>query len=165
MKEGKILKPRIYELCRKNKDTMNPRKTNEDLAGSTNLGLNTVACFLRGEVTNPGVYTVGPICRELSVSLDDYFDITTPSREASEEARQLASEVELLKAKNAGLQHENANLRVSLRMHRFTTGVLLCIVAAAVIALLIDALNPNVGWIRTALGRTQQVIRGVCGAL
>ena len=144
---------------------MNPRRTNEDLAERTNLSLNTVASFLRGEVSNPGVYTVGPLCRETGVSLDDYFGIITPSREASEKARQLATEVELLKATNEGLQHENANMRVSLRMHRFTTGVLLCIVAAAVIALLIDALNPDVGWIRTALGRTQQVIRGVCGAL
>ena len=144
---------------------MNPRRTNEDLAERTNLSLNTVASFLRGEVSNPGVYTVGPLCRETGVSLDDYFGIITPSREASEKARQLATEVELLKATNEGLQHENANMRVSLRMHRFTTGVLLCIVAAAVIALLIDALNPYVGWIRTALGRTQQVIRGVCGAL
>lgn len=155
------MKPRIYELCRKNKDTMNPRRTNEDLAGSANLGLNTVAGFLRGEVANPGVYTVGPICRELGVSLDDYFDIQTPSREVSEDARQLATEVELLKAKNEGLQHENANLRVSLRMHRFTTGVLLCIVAAAAIALLVDVLNPDVGWIRRALTRTQQVLQGV----
>ena len=98
------------------------------------------------------------------MSLDDYFDIQTPSREVSEvseEARQLASEVELLKAKNEGLQHENANLRVSLRMHRLTTGALLCIVAAAVIALLIDVLNPDVGWIRRALTRTQQVLQGV----
>ena len=95
------------------------------------------------------------------MSLDDYFDITTPSREASEDARQLATEVELLKAKNEGLRHENANLRVSLRMHRLTTGALLCIVAAAVIALVIDVLNPDVGWIRTALGRTQQIIQGV----
>lgn len=155
------MKPRIYELCRKNKDTMNPRRTNEDLAGSANLGLNTVAGFLRGEVANPGVYTVGPICRELGVSLDDYFDIQTPSREVSEDARQLATEVELLKAKNEGLQHENANLRVSLRMHRITTGVLLFIVAAAAIALLIDVLNPDVGWIRRALTRTQQVLQGV----
>lgn len=159
------MKPRIYELCRKNKDTMNPRRTNEDLAGRTNLSLNTVACFLRGEIANPGVYTVGPLCRETGVSLDDYFDIITPSREASEEARQLASEVELLKAKNEGLQHENANLRVSLRMHRFTTGVLLCIVAAAVIALLIDVLNPDAGWIRRALTRTQQIVQAARGAV
>lgn len=158
------MKPRISELCRKNKDTMNPRRTNEDLAERTNLSLNTVAGFLRGEVSNPGVYTAGPICRETGVSLDDYFDIITPSREASEEARQLASEVELLKAKNAGLQHENANLRVSLRMHRFTTGVLLCIVAAAAIALLIDVLNPDVGWVRRALTRTQQIVQAARGA-
>lgn len=144
---------------------MNPRRTNEDLAERTNLSLNTVAGFLRGEVSNPGVYTAGPICRETGVSLDDYFDIITPSREASEEARRLASEIELLKAKNEGLQRENANLRVSLRMHRFTTGVLLCIVAAAAIALLIDVLNPDVGWIRRALTRTQQIVQAARGAV
>lgn len=161
MKEGKILKPRIYELCRKNKDTMNPRKTNEDLAGSTNLGLNTVACFLRGEVTNPGVYTVGPICRELGVSLDDYFGIETPSRTASEEARQAAAEVERLKEKIAGLEHDNAELRQTRRIHRIEIGILLGIVAFAVIALVIDVLNPDVGWIRRALENTQQIIQGV----
>lgn len=144
---------------------MNPRRTNEDLAERTSLSLNTVAGILRGEVSNPGVYTIGPLCRETGVSLDDYFGIITPSREASEKARQLATEVELLKAKKEGLQNENANLRVSLRMHRFTTGVLLCIVAAAVIALLIDVLNPDVGWIRRALTRTQQIVQSARGAV
>ena len=161
MKEGKILKPRIYELCRKRKDTMNPRKTNEDLAGSTNLGLNTVVGFLRGEVANPGVYTVGPICRELSVSLDDYFGIETPSQTASEEARQAAAEVERLKEKIAGLEHDNAELRQTRRIHRIEIGILLGIVAFAVIALVIDVLNPDVGWIRRALENTQQIIQGV----
>lgn len=155
------MKPRIYELCRKRKDTMNPRKTNEDLAGSTNLGLNTVAGFLRGEVANPGVYTVGPICRELSVSLDDYFGIETPSQTASEEARQAAAEVERLKEKIAGLEHDNAELRQTRRIHRIEIGILLGIVAFAVIALVIDVLNPDVGWIRRALENTQQIIQGV----
>lgn len=159
------MKPRISELCRKNKDTMNPRRTNEELAARTGLRLNTVASFLRGEIANPGVYTVGLLCRETGVSLDDYFDIKTPSQTASEVARQLATEVELLKAKNEGLQHENTNLHVSLRMHRFTTGVLLGVVAAAVIALLIDALNPDVGWIRRALTRTQQIVQAARGAV
>lgn len=159
------MKPRISELCRKNKDTMNPRRTNEELATRTGLRLNTVASFLRGEIANPGVYTVGLLCRETGVSLDDYFDIKTPSQTASEVARQLATEVELLKVKNEGLQHENTNLHVSLRMHRFTTGVLLGVVAAAVIALLIDALNPDAGWIRRALTRTQQIVQAARGAV
>lgn len=155
------MKPRISELCRKQKDTMNPRRTNEDLAGRTNLSLNTVAGFLRGEIANPGVYTVGPICRETGVSLDDYFEIKTPSQEASEEARQLTSEVNLLTAKYESLQRENANLHESLRMHRLTTGILLGIVALAVVALVIDVLNPDVGWIRRALENTQQIIQEV----
>lgn len=155
------MKPRISELCRKQKDTMNPRRTNEDLAGRTNLSLNTVAGFLRGEIANPGVYTVGPICRETGVSLDDYFEIKTPSQEASEEARQLTSEVNLLTAKYESLQRENANLHESLRMHRLTTGILLGIVALVVVALVIDVLNPDVGWIRRALENTQQIIQEV----
>ena len=155
------MKPRIYDLCRKSKETMNPRRTNEDMAGSANLGLNTVAGFLRGEVANPGVYTVGPICRELGVSLDDYFDIKTLSREASEEARQLAAEAERLKMTIAGLERDNAELRQTRRINRIEIYILLGIVAFAVIALVIDVLNPDVGWIRRALTHTQQKLQGV----
>ncbi len=143
---------------------MNPRRTNEDLAGRTNLSLNTVAGFLRGEIANPGVYTAGAICRETGVSLDDYFDIQTPSQAASEETRQLAAEVELLRAKAEGLQRENANLHKSLRMHRLTTGVLLIIVTLAVTVLLIDVLSPNVGWIRRTLTHMQQIMQTTRGA-
>ena len=144
---------------------MNPRRTNEDLAGRTNLSLNTVAGFLRGEIANPGVYTAGAICRETGVSLDDYFDIQTPSQAASEEARQLASEVALLKVELVGLRSENAGLQKTQRGDRIMIGILLVLVAATVIALLIDELNPDIGWIRTALTHAQQIIQGVRGAL
>lgn len=159
------MKPPISELCRKSKDTMNPRKTNQDLADGANVSLNSVANFLRGNVPNPSVYMVGSICRDTHVSLDEYFDIRTGQTATSEELLRLLNEVQQLRAENQALHEKEALYEKSLRMHRFTTGVLLCIVAAAAIALLIDALNPNVGWIRTALDRTQQVIQGVCGTL
>lgn len=95
------------------------------------------------------------------MSLDDYFDIQTPSREASEEARQLVAEAERLKMTIAGLERDNAELRQTRRINRIEIYILLGIVAFAVIALVIDVLNPDVGWIRTALGRTQQIIQGV----
>ena len=95
------------------------------------------------------------------MSLDDYFDIQTPSREASEGVRQLVAEAERLKMTIAGLERDNAELRQTRCINRIEIYILLGIVAFAVIALVIDVLNPDVGWIRTALGRTQQIIQGV----
>ena len=74
------MKPRIYELCRKNKDTMNPRRTNEDLAGSANLELNTVAGFLRGEVANPAST---PSVRSAASSACLWTTILTSRRQAA----------------------------------------------------------------------------------
>ena len=41
-------------------------------------------------------------------------------------------------------------------MHRFVTAVLLVMVFLALIALLYDVLNPNVGWIRDQLAALMQ---------
>ena len=47
------------------------------------------------------------------MSLDDYFDIQTPSREVSEEARQLVAEAERLKMTIAGLERDLPLCRVN----------------------------------------------------
>lgn len=99
------------------------------------------------------------------MSLDDYFDIQTPSREASEEARQLVAEAERLKMTIAGLERDNAELRQTRRINRIEIYILLGTVAFAVIALVIDVLNPDVGWIRRALTRTQQIVQAARGAV
>ena len=55
-----------------------------------------------------------------------------------------------------GLNAHLATCKKSMRMHRFVTAVLLVMVFLALIALLYDVLNPNVGWIRDQLAALMQ---------
>lgn len=69
------MKEKLSDLCREQKQTITPRKTNQDVAENTDLSVGTVSQFFRGDIKNPSVYTVGPICREMGVSMDEYFGI------------------------------------------------------------------------------------------
>jgi transcriptional regulator with XRE-family HTH domain len=136
------LKEKLSDLCREQKQTISPRKTNQDVAENTDLSVGTVSQFLRGDIKNPSVYTVGPICREMGVSIDDYFGI--PHDEPAE-----PSDAEMLRAENASLRAQLAQHQKSLRMHRLVTLILLGILSLCALALLVDVLSPSIGWIRT----------------
>lgn len=69
------MKEKLSDLCREQKQTITPHKTNQDVAENTDLSVGTVSQFFRGDIKNPSVYTVGPICREMGVSMDEYFGI------------------------------------------------------------------------------------------
>ena len=51
-----------------------------------------------------------------------------------------------------------ATCKKSLKMHRFVTTVLLTMFCLVLIALIVDLLSPNVGWVRRALGLTMQML-------
>lgn len=78
------MKEKLSDLCREQKQTITPHKTNQDVAENTDLSVGTVSQFFRGDIKNPSVYTVGPICREMGVSMDEYFGI--PHDEPAEPA-------------------------------------------------------------------------------
>ena len=67
--EGWFLSEKLWETCREAKDTMQPHKTNQDIADESGVSVNAVSQFLRGETTKPYINTVGPICASLGVSL------------------------------------------------------------------------------------------------
>ena len=69
------MKEKLSDLCREQKQAITPHKTNQDVAENTDLSVGTVSQFFRGDIKNPSVYTVGPICREMGVSMDEYFGI------------------------------------------------------------------------------------------
>ena len=71
------MKEKLSDLCREQKQVLTPRKTNQDVAENTDLSVGTVSQFFRGDIKNPSVYTVGPICREMGVSMDDYLIFRT----------------------------------------------------------------------------------------
>ena len=133
------MKEKLSDLCREQKQTITPHKTNQDVAENTDLSVGTVSQFFRGDIKNPSVYTVGPICREMGVSMDEYFGI--PHDEPSDS--------EKLLAETAALRAQLAQQQKSLRMHRLVTLILLGILLLCALALVADVLIPSIGWIRT----------------
>lgn len=130
----------INEYCKEAKDKHYPRITNQDLCEKTNISDSTLNNFLRGATKNPSVYLVGNICRALGASLDDYFEIhkaDSPSQELAELQAKLESEQKMLRVYQSGVRKRDAVI-----------GFLLILVMLALGALLVDVMNPNVGWIR-----------------
>ena len=136
------MKEKLSDLCRDQKQTILPHKTNQEIAENADLSVGTVAQFFRGGIKNPSVYTVGPICREVGVSIDEYFGIENADTDKPD------TELEALRADNDALRSQLVLCQKSLRMHRLVTIILLGIVVLCVIALLIDFSIPNIGWVR-----------------
>lgn len=140
------MKEKLSDLCRDQKLTITPHKTNQEIAENTDLSVGTVAQFIRGDIKNPSVYTVGPICREVGVSIDEYFSI--PREEPLSDSGASSTDTEKLHVENAALREQLAQQQKSLRMHRLVTLILLSIVALCAFALVVDILSPTLGWFR-----------------
>lgn len=138
------MKEKLSDLCREQKQAITPHKTNQDVAENTDLSVGTVSQFFRGDIKNPSVYTVGPICREMGVSMDEYFGI--PHDEPAEPSE--PPDAEKLRAENAALRAQLAQQQKSLRMHRLVTLILLGILSLCALVLVADVLIPSIGWIR-----------------
>lgn len=63
----------IKDLCKEKKSTLNI--TNQAIADKADMSINTVNTYFSTASKAPSVYTVGPICTALGVSLDKYFGI------------------------------------------------------------------------------------------
>ena len=107
------MKQKLWEICQERKDSVNPRVTNQTLAELSGKSETSVAQFLRGEITDPSVYTVGPICKVFGISLDEYFDIASgvPSPDTK-----LLSRIHELESENHALQLQLVELSGSLDM-------------------------------------------------
>ena len=143
------MKQQLWEVCRDKKDSANPRITNQQLAERSGLSQNAVGQYLRGETPNAPLSTFGPICKMLGVSVDEYLGIEhpAPSSDALQavclERDHYKREIELYKC--------------SLRTHRIVTLILVSILALVVISLVIDLLDPHVGWIRDTMAILREV--------
>ena len=132
---------KLWETCREAKDTMQPHKTNQDIADESGVSVNAVSQFLRGETTKPYINTVGPICVSLGVSMDEHFGVP-PAEPAG------SSDAEKLLAESAALRAQLAQQQKSLHMHRLVTLILLGILLLCALALVVDVLSPSIGWFR-----------------
>lgn len=132
---------KLWETCREAKGTMQPHKTNQDIADESGVSVNAVSQFLRGETTKPYINTVGPICASLGVSMDEHFGVP-PAEPAG------SSDAEKLLAESAALRAQLAQQQKSLHMHRLVTLILLGILLLCALALVADVLSPSIGWFR-----------------
>ncbi len=102
----------INQICKQKRDEL--KVSNLHIAETSGINLQTVINFLSNRSKEPSVYTVGPICRVLGVSLDAVFEIITPGMTkeeikrlkdeydvGQEELLRIQKEVELQKEKSA----------------------------------------------------------------
>lgn len=152
----------LYEICREKKENTAPRITNQDLAEAIGKSTTTVAQFLRGDAPNASYDTVLALCRELGVSVDEYNglpqEVPDPNPALLERIHSLESERKALTDTLERMNEHLATCKKSLKMHRFVTTVLLTMFCLVLIALIVDLLSPNVGWVRRALGLTMQML-------
>ena len=143
------MKQQLWEVCRDKKDSANPRITNQQLAERSGLSQNAVGQYLRGETPNAPLSTFGPICKMLGVSVNEYLGIEHP-----------APSSDALQAVHLERDHYKREIELykrSLRTHRIVTLTLVSVLALVAIALVIDLLVPNVGWIRATMSFLREV--------
>ena len=107
--------------------------TAQDISDNSDVPLSSVNNFFASSSKMPSIYTAGPICRVLGVSIDDIFDIH-PTPDPSLEA-QIEHEREMNPIRARAIRHKN-RLIIGLR-------ILLAISLAYGITL--DIMNHNIG--------------------
>ena len=129
----------IKDLCKEKKDSLN--LTNQNIADRANLSASTVNNYFLESSKAPSVYTVGPICAALGVSLDSYFGIKSKKESDRDEDNlelRLKYEQEKSSLLRKGIIHRNRVITALFVL----CAVLLCY------AIIIDFLNPAIGLIR-----------------
>ena len=134
----------IRDICKDKRAALG--MTNVDIARVTKIPLSTVNNFFSVASKAPSIYTVGPICAALGISLDAYFDIgdhLTNSEETlqvrvDEMAQHLETRQRVIKLMTRGLRIRNVVIILLLLI------VLLLLVWAAYV----DLNSPDVGLFR-----------------
>lgn len=92
----------IQDICRERRAAL--KLTAQDIADASGLSVSTVNNFFAHASKSPALYTVGPICAVLGVSLDAYFCI----------GDHLTANEETLQAEKDGLEHRLENKRQTI---------------------------------------------------
>lgn len=118
------------------------RKTAQIIADESGVPFSTVNNFFASASKHPSVYTVGPICKALGVSLDQYFGIV-PTEDVTEHQKDMMSQQ---------LQHEKEVNRIitanSKRQSRIILALLVVLILALIYGITLDILNPSIGIFR-----------------
>ena len=131
----------IQDICWKERETQ--RKTAQTIADESGASLLTVNNYFSSASKQPSVYTVGPICKSLGVSLDRYFEIVPKGEDLTEReeallTQQVCHEQDMNKLLNEAIKHKN----------RIIFALLLIFALALVYGITLDLLNPSMGLFR-----------------
>lgn len=121
----------LQELCREAK--YREKMTAQDISDNSDVPLSSVNNFFSSSSKMPSIYTAGPICRVLGVSIDAFFHIQ-PTPDPSIEA-QLAHEQEMNQLRVRAIRHKNYLI----------LGLMILLAIALAYGITIDMLNPNIG--------------------
>ena len=128
----------IQDICWKERETQ--RKTAQTIADESGVSISTVNNYFSSASKQPSVYTVGPICKSLGVSLDRYFEIVPKGEDLTEReeallTQQVCHEQDMNKLLNEAIKHKN----------RMIFALLLIFALALVYGITLDLLNPSMG--------------------
>ena len=121
----------LQEICREAK--YREKMTAQDISDNSDVPLSSVNNFFSSSSKMPSIYTAGPICRVLGVSIDAFFHIQ-PTPDPSIEA-QLAHEQEMNQLRVRAIRHKNYLI----------LGLVILLAIALAYGITIDMLNPNIG--------------------
>lgn len=121
----------LQEICREAK--YQAKMTAQDISDNSDVPLSSVNNFFASSSKMPSIYTAGPICRVLGVSIDAFFDIQ-PIPDPSLEA-QLAHEREMNQLRAGAIRHKNSLI----------LGLMILLALSLAYGITIDIMNPNIG--------------------
>ena len=118
----------LQQICKGKKEALG--LTQQDISERAGIPASTVKTFFSHISKAPSVYTVGPICKVLGISLDEYFAISehlTPTEESLKVQQAEMQERLRLKA------HTIETLETVLRSKRHTIYNLIVIIILLVV--------------------------------
>ena len=121
----------LQDLCREAK--YQAKMTAQDISDCSDVPLSSVNNFFASSSIMSSIFTAGPICRVLGVSIDAFFHIR-PTPDPSLEA-QLAHEQELNAMRTRAIRHKNYLI----------LDLMILLAIALTYGITIDMLNPNIG--------------------
>ena len=132
----------LQDICREAKNEQH--LTYANIAEKSGIVEKTVQNFFGSSSKLPPVYTAGPICRALGVSLDKYFEIVSNDKPGALELAQQSNEhlIEINELKDDRIERSDRSMRQKDRIMIAMAGFILFLIAYMTI---VDLLDPMIG--------------------
>nr|DAJ85472.1 MAG TPA: Transcriptional regulator [Caudoviricetes sp.] len=132
----------LQDICREAKNEQH--LTYANIAEKSGIVEKTVQNFFSSSSKLPPVYTAGPICRALGVSIDKYFEIVSNDQPGALEIERQEKEhlAEMGEMKDAQIERSDRSMRQKDRIMIAMAGFILFLIAYMTI---VDLLDPMIG--------------------